>query len=127
MNILDALKHTANTEIISSTTVLIKDDCEFRIDIGKVSELMNVICRKKIEYSAECKKELIRRIISINDNSDYMMGTFWINTETKELELRANLIVDCNPTPKKLEDIISRMAASVSSCANSLETREQTV
>ena len=121
MNILDVLKVTAASRIESNTAKLTKDGCDFYIEVSLLTSITNIICRRKINYPDDCENEVIRRIISINDNSLMPMGTYWINTETKELELRSNMIVDCKPTRQRLDEVISKMVACLSSSANSLE------
>ena len=121
VNILDALKVTASDRVDSNTAKLTKDGCDFYIEVSLLTSITNIICRRKINYPDDCVDEVIRRIISLNDNSLMPMGTYWINTETKELELRSNMIVDCNPTRQRLDEVISKMVACVASSANSLE------
>ena len=122
MGIFEALRNSGIEKVNGNTAVLHKDGVDIDISISSISNVTNVCAKTKINYDDDFHEEMIHHVIALNNGMVFPLGTYWLN-EDKELELRLNMIVEGNPTRKRLEEVISKLASSVLSSASYLETR----
>ena len=122
MGIFEALRNSGIEKVNGNTAVLHKDGVDIDISISSISNVTNVCAKTKINYDDDFHEEMIHHVIALNNGMVFPLGTYWLN-EDKELELRLNMIVEGNPTRKRLEEVISKLAASVLSSASYLEAR----
>ena len=122
MGIFEALRNSGIEKVNGNTAVLHKDGVDIDISISSISNVTNVCAKTKINYDDDFHEEMIHHVIALNNGMVFPLGTYWLN-EDKELELILNMIVEGNPTRKRLEEVISKLASSVLSSASYLETR----
>lgn len=120
MTLFEALKNSGIQLMDSNTAVLSKDNVEFQICVSTVTNITNICAKTKLSGQDD-KARTMDKIDDLNKTPLFPIGTYWFNSDSNELELRMNLLVDRAPTRKCLEDVISMITATMCSAVRFME------
>ena len=126
MTIMDSLMDSGMKHISSNTAVFIKDEIEIKVSVSTIANIVNVIASVPYRSGDGTGNEMLEKINKLNDGLVFPLGIYRHNQETERLELMTNMIVDCTPTRKRLDEVIGILSASLLSAKNTLEKGTRT-